>query len=830
MSATAKANASDRRRQIPVHAVCTIVDRPPDYDQRTGQLAADRELAQLLLDRFFTPTAPAVARLYIRPDAARRPAKGYYPARRGDAAQAPSLGAVLAHVSDATRRPSADRQVHYTAELGAYATSPPATIHLAREDNRFRAPDLANPVVGLSMFLAWDIDGQTFTEAAATARRILAVLEVHGAHGLLERSRGGSGAHAWLLLDAPAPSDLCRAVARAVAREAQVPLRHACKSGAEVDVAYPAQATVSSDAPLGSLIALPLAAEPRSRNCSIFIDPVTLEPLADQLAVLRDAPRASASWLADLAHEWKLDLSVTDLDDDGSAAANALNDEQRASIRAARRQGPRDASDRSTLTPGVLDETDAAWVDGHPATAKLLAPLREPLANRHSRDFHLACLVLRASGGDTGLAARLLLAAPDSKAAATDGDGGPRYLERTIARAAAIVASEPKVTIMADGSAWIGAPNGPAMPTPSWGPDDDRTSAANDDDKPAPAPRQRPDQPGSLRNHTAAETAHIRALGLAVQADHHAASRRLRRAGGCNLVTVAASCPSCDAIERIGNLACEDPLCPYCTRARWALRRDVLLATWTEPAGVVKFPVDITNPALARRQLLARVRNRADPDRKRLPRVPMPEAYRWEQGFACAILLAPADEIDALKAVAAAEGATAEVLTASQVVAIVGNTWLAPARARRELVAAATAAADRGEVERARIFDERIVNFPFNSPHIVRTRANAAGEAAFPWPSDASIRATAIAAARERRGEPPLQPGKAGRSECCNALLDYTYASATTGRLLARNSKRPLAKKHVFDLLDIHEPPPTLDPRLVPTPTPAAQEGGPAPT
>ena len=139
----------------------------------------------------------------------------------------------------------------------------------------------------------WREDAVAF-HAACTDAGIPAALEV---------SRSGQGAHVWMLFTAPAPARTARALGfgilrRAIAKRGQIRL-------SSYDRFFPAQdllpVNASGGQRFGNLIALPLHGDCRAEGTTVFCDPDTLAPYADQFAFLSSLRRLTPDRVADLA-------------------------------------------------------------------------------------------------------------------------------------------------------------------------------------------------------------------------------------------------------------------------------------------------------------------------------------------------------------------------------------------------------------------------------------------------------------------------------------------------------------------------------------------------
>jgi len=174
------------------------------------------------------------------------------------------------------------------------------TRHLAGEIHAGLYPLLRDDRCGL---LACDFDGPGWVLDA------LAFHDAARATGIpvaLERSRSGDGAHVWMFFSQPVSAASARRIGFHVLREAMA-------GRAEIDLTsydrlFPSQDFLPKGS-FGNLIALPLQGDCRRRGTTVFVDPTTLEPHADQWAFLSSLDRMSAEAVDSLASNIK-DIGV----------------------------------------------------------------------------------------------------------------------------------------------------------------------------------------------------------------------------------------------------------------------------------------------------------------------------------------------------------------------------------------------------------------------------------------------------------------------------------------------------------------------------------------
>lgn len=163
--------------------------------------------------------------------------------------------------------------------------------HLAGSINAGLYPLLPNDTCRV---LACDFDGNGW---ALDALAYLEAARAAGISAALERSRSGDGAHVWIFFSGPVPAVSARRLGVHLLREAM-------NERGELDLAsydrlFPTQDFMPKGS-FGNLIALPLQGECRKRYTTVFLEPETLDPVADQWAHLSSLPRLGPETLASL--------------------------------------------------------------------------------------------------------------------------------------------------------------------------------------------------------------------------------------------------------------------------------------------------------------------------------------------------------------------------------------------------------------------------------------------------------------------------------------------------------------------------------------------------
>jgi hypothetical protein len=146
--------------------------------------------------------------------------------------------------------------------------------------------------------LASDFDGPA---ALLDALAYLDAARNEGIPVALERSRSGDGSHVWMFFADRIAASVARRIGTHLIREAMA-------ARAELDLVsydrlFPAQDFLPRKG-FGNLIALPLQGESRKRGTTVFLDPSTLEPYADQWEFLASLERLSSATALTLAESY----------------------------------------------------------------------------------------------------------------------------------------------------------------------------------------------------------------------------------------------------------------------------------------------------------------------------------------------------------------------------------------------------------------------------------------------------------------------------------------------------------------------------------------------
>ena len=143
-------------------------------------------------------------------------------------------------------------------------------------------------------FLACDFDGTTWQ---LDALALLDACTDRAVPAALERSRSGDGGHVWIFFSTPVQAASARRLGALLLREAMT--RRAEVDLASYDRLFPNQDFLPQKG-FGNLIALPLQGRCRAAGRSVFVDPETLEPWADQWAFLDSIARFAPERLGQL--------------------------------------------------------------------------------------------------------------------------------------------------------------------------------------------------------------------------------------------------------------------------------------------------------------------------------------------------------------------------------------------------------------------------------------------------------------------------------------------------------------------------------------------------
>jgi superfamily II DNA or RNA helicase len=146
-------------------------------------------------------------------------------------------------------------------------------------------------------FLACDFDGNGWQSDVFIYQ---AVAREMGVEVLVERSRSGNGAHAWVFFSEPVPARMARALGTAVLLKCGEVNHHVDLES--YDRFFPNQEYLPKGG-FGNLIALPLQKIPRESGNSVFIG-IDMQPEADQWGLLSRVRRLSLPDLRQLIDEF----------------------------------------------------------------------------------------------------------------------------------------------------------------------------------------------------------------------------------------------------------------------------------------------------------------------------------------------------------------------------------------------------------------------------------------------------------------------------------------------------------------------------------------------
>ncbi len=157
-------------------------------------------------------------------------------------------------------------------------------------------------------FLAFDLDGCSAERDARALAETADELEVAAA---VERSRSGDGAHVWVFFAEAVLASAARQLGALLLRET---MRRSDLDLSSYDRLFPNQDLLPANG-FGNLIALPLQGRARRDGNSVFLDPATFEPWADQWAFLSTVNRLTPAQLSELL------ARTAELADDAALAA-----------------------------------------------------------------------------------------------------------------------------------------------------------------------------------------------------------------------------------------------------------------------------------------------------------------------------------------------------------------------------------------------------------------------------------------------------------------------------------------------------------------------------
>lgn len=161
--------------------------------------------------------------------------------------------------------------------------------HLAGKDEYSRDVVGVYPMLtdDTCRFLAADFDEENYKDDVSAYREVCGEWNIPVS---VERSRSGSGAHAWIFFEQPVPASSARKLGGAILTAAME--KRGDLSFKSYDRLFPNQDTMPSGG-FGNLIALPLQGLARKNGNSVFVDE-SFEPYPDQWAYLSGVKRLSA--------------------------------------------------------------------------------------------------------------------------------------------------------------------------------------------------------------------------------------------------------------------------------------------------------------------------------------------------------------------------------------------------------------------------------------------------------------------------------------------------------------------------------------------------------
>jgi len=146
------------------------------------------------------------------------------------------------------------------------------------------------------IFLAADFDGDGWKSEVTAYRESAAQL---GVSVLVEVSRSGNGAHAWIFFSEPVPAFRARLLGSYLVAQVESKLPSAARQA--FDRLFPNQDSMPQGG-FGNLIALPLQKERRSHGCTVFVDEA-FEVYSGQWQVLSDVTCLSHDELDEILGE-----------------------------------------------------------------------------------------------------------------------------------------------------------------------------------------------------------------------------------------------------------------------------------------------------------------------------------------------------------------------------------------------------------------------------------------------------------------------------------------------------------------------------------------------
>jgi superfamily II DNA or RNA helicase len=181
----------------------------------------------------------------------------------------------------------------------------PVTDHVIRDHLVGHAPNNTRDVtIGVytllpddtCWFLAVDFDKKSWAD---DARAFVDTCQKHCIPAILERSRSGNGAHAWILFSAPVPAAEARKLGSWMLTETME--RHPAIGFESYDRLFPNQDTLPTGG-FGNLIALPLQGRSRKKGNSVFVDK-NLIPFEDQWLFLSHVDRMNPLLVQEMSKE-----------------------------------------------------------------------------------------------------------------------------------------------------------------------------------------------------------------------------------------------------------------------------------------------------------------------------------------------------------------------------------------------------------------------------------------------------------------------------------------------------------------------------------------------